>query len=177
MRRQYPSKVPAGQEGSRFQFKARVRVQAWSRPKPQRQREGAGRGKGRGRGSSSMKSIRIQDSSTALHSTASTGRYVWTAATMITYMDRSSSTSDAWAIRSNLPNPGCRFSNACCSRVCIVPTIRPCSGLASARPRSWPRQTSGMGNEQLTTSAPSLEPHFCPRSRRQTRVQSPTVPI
>lgn len=33
-------------------------------------------------------------------------------ATIITHTYRSSSTSDAWAIRSNLPNPGCCFSNA-----------------------------------------------------------------
>lgn len=45
--------------------------------------------------------------------TESTGRYMWTTATIITNSYRSSSTSDAWTIRSNLPNPGCRFSNAC----------------------------------------------------------------
>lgn len=55
-------------------------------------------------------------------------------------------------------------------------TLRP--WLALARPRSWPRQTTGMGNEQLITtsasSATSLEPNVPPP--RQTRVQSPTVP-
>lgn len=51
--------LPAGQEGSRFQFKARARVQAGSRPKPEAEAARVG-----------MKSIRIN---TEPHSTASTG--------------------------------------------------------------------------------------------------------
>lgn len=48
------------------------------------------------------------------------------------HADRSSSTSYAWAIRSNLPNPGSCFENASRSRACIVPILR---GPASCPPQ------------------------------------------